>query len=189
MIGPKTATRLTFWLLEKPDDRISELMDVLEMLRDNVEICNNCFAFTRKGEQPCRICSSTDREPILCVVETQLDVFQMENSGAFKGYYHVLQGLISPLNGVTPEQLRIKELLDRLMTGRYEELLLALPPTLEGDMTSMYIAEKVKELNEDILVTRLGFGLPVGANLDYTDSLTLLKALENRKPFKPEEFS
>ncbi len=181
MIGPKTAQKLVFWLLADKS-RIKTLIDILEELREKVEPCKVCYSLTTKDKQPCDICMDNSREPILCLVAHPSDVLVFERAGVFRGYYHVLGGVISPLEGVGPETLRINELISRLSTGKYRELLIALPPTVEGDTTAFYILQLLKEKGIDIKVTRLAHGLPVGATIDYADTLTLAKALENRQP-------
>jgi len=182
LIGPKTATKLAFWIIEAPKSKVDKLLDTIRELKDSLEPCRQCFSLTVRGRQPCDICQDRSRQRSICVVESAMDVFHIESSGTYNGYYHVLQGLISPLEGIGPGELRIEELLQRLQKGNYDEVILALPPTVDGDMTSMYIAERIRERQLELTVTRLGFGLPVGSTIDYADSLTLAKALENRKP-------
>ena len=186
MIGPKTAQRLTFWLV-KEKEKIDEIMAALKDIRDRVEPCKVCFSLTLKDRQPCDICMDDTREPVLCVVANPSDVLIFEEYGIFRGYYHVLGGLISPLDGVGPESLRIEELINRLKSGKYKEVLFALPPTVEGDTTSFYIAKRIEGEGIKVRLSRLAHGLPVGAQLDYADTLTLVKALENRQPLNLEE--
>ncbi len=177
-IGEKTATRLAFHLLRVDRREVEQLADALRELRSAIRLCSQCLAFTT--DDPCRLCSDPRRDPdTLCVVERPADVVAIERTGSFRGRYHVLHGSLSPLDGVGPEQLRIGELLSRLQNGGVREVVLASNPTPEGEATALYLARLIKPLG--IRVTRIAHGLPVGADVEYADSVTLGKALEGRR--------
>jgi recombination protein RecR len=177
-IGEKTATRLAFHLLRVERREVEQLAEALRELRASIRLCSQCLAFT--AEDPCRLCSDPRRDPdTLCVVERPADVVAIERSGSFHGRYHVLHGSLSPLDGVGPEQLRIAELLARLQRGGVREVVVACNPTPEGETTAVYLAQLIKPLG--IRVTRIAHGLPVGADVEYADSVTLGKALEGRR--------
>jgi len=168
-------------------ERIKDIISVLKDIQERVEPCKVCFSLTVKEKQPCDICMDETREPVLCIVAHPSDVLIFEEYGIFKGYYHVLGGVISPLDGIGPEALKIEQLITRLKTGKYTEVLFALPPTVEGETTSYFIARRIEREGIKVRLTRLAHGLPVGAQLDYADTLTLAKALENRQPLSLEE--
>jgi len=179
-IGPKSASRLTFTLLQRPDAYITDLSNALTLLKENLHYCPRCFLITdQKGE--CVICQDLGREQaIVCVVETSLDVVAIEQSASFKGLYHVLGGALSPLEGLGPDQLHIKELLDRVKNEqKIRELIMATNPSLEGEATALYINDKLK--NTPVTVTRIARGLPIGGSLEYADEVTLARALEGRQ--------
>ena len=176
-VGPKTAQRLTFFLLKRPADEVNELSVALTELKTRIVHCTRCWNVTE--EVPCRICRDPARDArSLCVVEEPNDLLALERTGEFKGRYHVLLGALSPLDGIGPEELRLRELLGRLGDG-VQELILAMNPDLEGDATAMYVAKLVQPLG--IKVTRLARGLPVGGDLEYADEVTLTRALEGRR--------
>jgi recombination protein RecR len=177
-IGPKTAQRLTFHLLRAPDAEARTLAGALVAVRDQVVFCDRCFNIS---DQPlCPICRDPGRdETRLCVVEEPLDVLAIERTGEFKGLYHVLHGAISPMDGIGPEQLKIRELLERLRDGTVREVIMATNPNLQGEATSMYVSRLLQPLG--VKVTRLARGLPMGGDLEYADDLTLARALENRQ--------
>ncbi|MCG9968733.1 recombination mediator RecR [Pelotomaculum terephthalicicum JT] len=180
-IGPKTAQRLAFHLLNAPPDVALSLARALEEARTAIRYCSVCGNFT--DDDPCFICrDERRRRDVLCVVERPRDVVAMEKTRAFNGLYHVLHGAISPMDGVGPEQLRIKELFRRLEGGEVLELILATNPNVEGDATALYLAGLLKSLN--LKVTRIAHGLPVGADLEYADQITLSKSLEGRQEIK-----
>jgi recombination protein RecR len=182
-IGPKTAQRLTYHLLRAPDIEARGLAAALVAVRDEVVFCQICF--NNSAGPRCPICLDESREQDrVCVVEEPLDVLAIERSGAHRGAYHVLQGAISPIDGVGPDRLRIRELLDRVRLAAEEgqpiqEVILATNPTLEGEATAMYLAERLSGLVP--LVTRIARGIPVGGDLEYADEVTLVRALQGRR--------
>ena len=176
-IGHKTAQRLAFYMLDLNMEEIKEFTDSIINAKTNLKFCSKCYNIS--DTDPCNICSNPKRdESIICVVEEVRDVLAMERTHEFKGVYHVLHGSISPMNGVGPDDIRIKELLSRLMDGKVKEIILATNPRVEGEATSMYISKLVKPLG--IKVTRIARGIPIGGDLEYTDEVTLAKALEGR---------
>jgi recombination protein RecR len=180
-IGPKTAQRLAFYLLVAPAEVAADLAGAIGEARSTVRYCLVCGNFT--DEDRCLICRDERRgAEVICVVERPRDVVAMEKTRSFKGLYHVLHGAISPMDGVGPEQLRIRELLKRLESGVVKEIILANNPNVEGDATALYLAGLIKPLG--ISVTRIAHGLPVGADLEYADEITLGKALEGRREMK-----
>lgn len=180
-IGPKTAQRLAFHLLNAPAEVASNLARAVEEARSTVRYCSVCGNFT--DDDPCFICSDERRSrDILCVVEHPRDVVAMEKARSLRSGYHVLHGAISPMEGIGPEHLNIKNLLKRLEGGAVKEVILATNPDVEGDATALYLAGLIKPLG--LLVTRIARGLPVGADLEYADEVTLSKALEGRKEMK-----
>lgn len=178
-IGPKTAQRLTFYLLHVPEYEIEKFATSLTNLKSGTVICSICFTV---GEtDPCEICSDSARDQgLICVVEEPLDVLALEKSGKYKGVYHVLHGRIDPLNNLGPEEIYIKQLLDRVENGVVTEVVLATNPTMEGEATAMYIDKQIKGLNPSLLITRIGRGLPIGADIEYADEITLQRAMEGR---------
>lgn len=177
-IGPKTASRLTFYLLREPEGLAQALADALHGLHSGTVLCENCFNIAEQS--PCPICADPARDQaMICVVEEPLDVLAVERSGAYRGVYHVLHGALSPIDGVYPEKLRIAELVDRVRGSRPRELILATNPSLEGENTASYIYQQLQPL--DLKITRLARGLPVGGDLEYTDEVTLARALEGRR--------
>ncbi len=182
-IGPKSASRLTFYLLKQPEIDIQTFATALANLQKNIIYCANCFNMAESN--PCKICSDPQRnQNIICVVEDSLDVVAMDQIADIEGTYHVLGGVISPLDGVGPENLKIKELLDRLTKLSSPEIILATNPSLEGEATAMYIAKQLRESQfNHVKVTRIARGLPSGADLEYIDEYTLTKALEGRREY------
>jgi recombination protein RecR len=179
-IGPKTASRLTFYLLNAPDDVAQNLADALSELKNGIAYCQTCFNITGAGRQECEICSSSERDGrMVCVVEEPLDVLALERVGVYDGHYHVLHGALSPIEGVGPEDLRIRELLERVKGGKVQEIILATNPSMEGDATAMFLQQQLKRF--ELRVTRLARGLPVGGDLEYADQNTLLRALMGRQ--------
>jgi len=177
-IGPKSAARLTFYLLRAGEDQALDLAQALQDLKQRTRFCSECFNITE--DDPCVICQDNGRDPsLLCVVEEPLDVVAIERSRAFNGRYHVLHGAISPVEGVGPEDLRIAELVTRVEQGHFRELILATNPTLEGESTALYLQRRLAR--EGLRLTRLARGLPVGGDLEYTDEITLGRALEGRQ--------
>jgi len=176
-IGPKTAQRLTFHLLKQPEGAVRELAEALVDLKTRVVHCSRCFNVT--DEDPCRICASPARDPaVVCVVEEPNDLLAMERTGEYRGRYHVLLGALSPLEGVGPDELKVRELLLRIETDDVREVILATNPNVEGDATAIYLAKLLRPL--EVRVTRIARGLPVGGDLEYADEVTLARALEGR---------
>ena len=177
-IGPKTASRLTFYLLRRPPEQAEALADALRELKQKTLFCSICFNITE--QDPCPVCRDESRDrSIICVVEEPLDVLAIERTGEYRGLYHVLHGAISPVEGIGPDELRIDELLARLRAEPVQEVLLATNPNLEGEATAMYLARLIEPLG--VRVTRLARGLPVGGDLEYADSVTLGRALQGRR--------
>ena len=176
-IGHKTAQRLAFYMLDLSKEEIKEFTDSIINAKNNLKFCSKCFNIS--DTDPCNICSNPKRdESVICVVEEVRDVLAMERTHEYNGVYHVLHGSISPMNGVGPDNIKIKELLARLMDGKVKEIILATNPRVEGEATAMYISKLVKPLG--IKVTRIARGIPIGGDLEYTDEITLLQALEGR---------
>jgi recombination protein RecR len=177
-IGPKTASRLTFYLLRRPPEQALALAEALKELKQKVVFCTSCFNITETS--PCAVCSDEGRDrTTLCVVEEPLDVLAIERTGEYRGLYHVLHGALSPVEGIGPDELRIDELVARARARVVKEVLLATNPNLEGEATGMYIARLLQPLN--VRVTRLARGLPVGGDLEYADTITLSRALQGRQ--------
>ena len=177
-IGPKTASRLTYYLLRQPPDEANTLADALRDLKARTRFCEACFNITEAS--PCPICKSDERDrAIICVVEEPLDVLALERTRDYRGLYHVLHGTISPMDGIGPEDLKIRELLARVQAGSVREVILATNPSLEGENTAMFVHKKLAALS--VKVTRLARGLPVGGDLEYADEVTLSRALEGRR--------
>ncbi|MBE2197860.1 MAG: recombination protein RecR [Anaerolinea sp.] len=177
-IGPKSASRLTFYLLRGTDNLALDLATALQELKAHTRFCSICFNITEAD--PCVICGDEARDPtLLCVVEEPLDVVAIERSRAFNGRYHVLHGAISPVEGIGPEDLKIAELVGRVQQGAFKEIILATNPTLEGESTALYLQRRLTGVT--IKMTRLARGLPVGGDLEYTDEITLGRAVEGRQ--------
>lgn len=176
-IGHKTAQRLAFYMLDQSKEEIKEFTDSIINAKNNLKFCSICYNIS--DTDPCNICSNPKRDSsVICVVEDVKDVFAMERTHEYNGLYHVLHGSISPMNGIGPDDIKIKELLARLMDGKVKEIILATNPRVEGEATSIYISKLVKPLG--IKVTRIARGIPIGGDLEYTDEVTLAKALEGR---------
>jgi recombination protein RecR len=179
-IGPKTASRLTFHLLRAPDDLSGDLAEALYKLKTGTSYCQTCYNITVAGRTQCEICASSERDDhLICVVEEPLDVLALERTAAFNGKYHVLHGALSPIEGIGPEDLKIRELLDRVRIGSVHEIILATNPSMEGDYTAAYLRQQLLPLG--VRLTRLARGLPVGGDLEYADQNTLLRALSGRQ--------
>jgi recombination protein RecR len=179
-IGPKTASRLTFYLLRAPEDLAHSLSQALVSIKADTGLCEVCFNITQKDRPICEVCSSELRDcQVLCVVEEPLDVLAIEKTAGYNGLYHVLHGVLSPIEGIGPEDLKIKELYERLKANDFLEVILATNPSMEGDATAMYLHEHIAPIG--IRVTRLARGLPVGGDLEYADQNTLLRALSGRQ--------
>jgi len=182
-IGPKSATRLAFYLLNTPESFVAQISNDLIRLKQEIKICQNCFSVTEK--EVCDICTDTSRVKYqICVVERAIDVMAIENVGSFRGQYHVLGGVVNPLNHVGPDDLKIEELLERVSKLANEEkieVILATNPTMEGEATALYINKKLEGLGfVNLKVTRIGSGLPMGADLEFADQATLSRAMEGR---------
>jgi recombination protein RecR len=179
-IGPKTASRLAFFLLNAPADMAEDLAQALTELKTGTVDCPVCFNITAAGREECEICASSERDPgVVCVVEEALDVLALERTAGYQGRYHVLRGALSPIEGIGPEDLTIGQLVGRVRAGGVREIILATNPSMEGDATAMYIQQQVAGLN--VRVTRLARGLPIGGDLEYADQSTLLRALMGRQ--------
>lgn len=174
-IGNKTAARLAFYILNSSETETNEFIEAIVNAKKNLKYCSKCYNIT--DTDPCPICANSGRnKSIICVVEDVKDVVAMERTHEFKGVYHVLHGVVSPMNGIGPDDIKIKELLARLMDGQVKEIILATNPRVEGEATAMYLSKLIKPLG--IKVTRIAHGIPVGGDLEYTDEITLSKALE-----------
>jgi recombination protein RecR len=182
-VGPKTATRLAFYLLHVPQEDLEQFANSLTGLKSHTVLCSVCRNVTESD--PCEICSSPSRDKsLVCVVESPTDVLSVEKTGKFQGMYHVLHGAIDPLNNIGPDELYIADLLKRVGAGsEIGEIILAMNPNMEGEATAMYITRQVKSQNPDIKITRLAHGLPVGADIEYADEVTLTRALEGRREY------
>lgn len=177
-IGRKTAERLAYFVLNRDPSYAQSFAQALTELKQTLRWCRSCYNISE--QELCEICSRTNRrDNLLCVVEDAVNVNNIERSGSFDGFYHVLQGALSPMNGIGPDDLRLKELEARLDQGVVTEVILATNPTVEGEATAMYIADRLRP--RGIKVTRIAVGVPIGGNLDYTDEITMAKAIENRR--------
>ncbi len=177
-IGPKSASRLTFYLLRGTDNQALDLSVALQELKERTRLCSVCFNITE--DDPCPICSDDARDAgLLCIVEEPLDVLAIERARAYNGRYHVLHGAISPVEGIGPEELRVAELVQRVTDGNFREIILATNPTLEGESTALYLQRRL--VDQKVRLTRLARGLPVGGDLEYTDEITLGRAFEGRQ--------
>jgi recombination protein RecR len=179
-IGPKTASRLTFYLLRASDDIAQQLASALSELKNATSQCSVCFNITLAGQEICEVCADARRDDSsICVVEEPLDVLVIEQTGGFQGRYHVLHGVLSPIEGIGPENLKIKPLVERVNAGKIREVILATNPSMEGDATALYLRQQLA--SSGVRMTRLARGLPVGGDLEYADQSTLLRALAGRQ--------
>lgn len=177
-IGPKSAQRLAYYLVKQPIADVKKLAQALTDAKEQIRFCSLCSNLS--ALDPCELCANPARDPgLVCVVSEPKDLVAVERTKEYRGRYHVLQGLISPMDGVGPEQLKIKELVSRLHGDAVKEVILAIPPSIEGEATSLYLSRLIKPLG--VKVTRIAFGLPVGGDLEYADEMTLVKALEGRR--------
>lgn len=177
-IGPKSAQRMAFHLLKMPLSEVQRFSQVLVEAKENIHYCSICFNMS--ASNPCEICSDDRRDKsVVCVVAETKDLIAIEKTREYKGLYHVLQGTLSPLDGIGVEDIRIKELLTRVTDTNVNEVILALSPSVEGEATSMYITKLLKPFN--IKISRIAFGLPIGSDLEYADEITLAKAIEGRR--------
>lgn len=181
-IGPKTAARLTFYLLHVPQKQLEEFAQALSSLKKNTVLCSICYNISESD--PCPICLDTNRDKsVICVVEQPLDILAIEKAGRYKGVYHVLHGVINPLENIGPDEIYISPLIERVKKGKIKEVILATNPTMEGEATAMYIKNQFKVLNLKFKISRLGQGLPTGGDLEYADEMTLIQALEGRREY------
>lgn len=179
-IGPKSASRLAFYLLKAPDEVSLDLAKALETMKAQTGHCRLCFNITLAGEALCEICASSARsDATLCVVEEPMDVLAIERTAAYQGKYHVLMGVLSPIEGIGPDQIKIFPLLERLKEGQVKEVIIATNPSMEGDATALYLQQRIAPLG--IKVSRLARGLPVGGDIEYADQNTLQRALAGRQ--------
>lgn len=177
-IGKKTASRLAFHILRSSHPEARELAGAILDVKEKIRFCSVCFNLT--DEDPCQICRDGRRvQEVLCVVEGPNDLIAIENTGAYSGRYHVLHGAVSPLEGIGPEELKIKELAGRLQREKIEEVILATNPTVEGGATALYLTDLIRSMG--IKVTRIAYGVPMGGEIEYSDGMTLTKALEGRR--------
>ena len=180
-IGQKTADRLSFFLMRGSSERAKKLVDAILKVKEKIILCSKCHGITEIN--PCDICRDPNRDPcFVCVVEEPHDVYAMENMGHFKGVYHVLMGVISPLDGIGPEDLTIEALKEKVLKDGIQEIVLATNPDMEGESTAVYIAKILKPAN--IKITRIARGLPIGGDIEYADEVTLMKSLEGRTEMK-----
>jgi recombination protein RecR len=176
-IGPKTAARLVFHLLNRPRNEAQSLAEAILAVKDRVHFCSICYSLSE--QDPCEFCTDDRRDArVICVVAEAKDVYAIERTSAFKGRYHVLGGLISPMDGIGPAQLHVKELIERMAREEPGEIILATNPNAEGEATALYLSRLLQPLGS--IVSRLAYGLPIGGELDYADELTITKALEGR---------
>jgi recombination protein RecR len=180
-IGEKTGTRLAYFLLAAPQSVALELGEAILRLRSEVVLCEECFNLTQ--ESPCPLCRDPSRAPgVVCVVEEPADLASIEKSGVFRGRYHVLGGTLAPLDGIGPEGLRVAPLVERVRDGGIDEVIIATNPNPEGEATALYVAEQLSPY--EVQVTRIGYGMPIGGDLEYVDAVTVKKSLENRRQFR-----
>lgn len=183
-IGPKTAQRLTYYLLHVPQSQLDQFSQAVGNLKKNTKICTACFNVAETD--PCQVCDDQSRDQKkICIVEQPLDILAIEKSDAYQGLYHVLHGSISPLDNIGPDQLHIYDLIPRLKGDIIEEVIIATNPTMEGEATAMFITKLVRESypKKKLTISRLGRGLPTGADLEYADETTLTKAFEGRREY------
>ena len=176
-VGEKTATRYAFYILNASGEEIQSLISSVKAVKANLRLCSSCFHLT--DIDPCNICADMKRDhSVICVVETPLDLIAIEKGGNFRGLYHVLHGVLSPLDAIGPEDIRLAELVKRVRDGGVKEVVLALNPTVEAEATAGFIRDQIKDFG--VIVSRIAYGIPVGGSLEYTDPLTLTRALDNR---------
>ncbi len=177
-VGPKSAQRMAFYLLRMPRTEVEKFAQSMIDAKENTKTCEICFNLS--ATSPCEICTSSQRDKsTICVVAETKDLIAIEKTNEYKGLYHVLQGLISPMDGIGADDIRIKELLNRLTDENVREVILALSPSVEGEATSLYLSKLIKPFG--VKISRIAFGLPVGADLEYADEITIAKAIEGRR--------
>jgi recombination protein RecR len=183
-IGPKSAQRLVFHLLKRPDDECRSLAESIVQLKEKLRLCGVCNNVSHLD--PCRLCSDASRDRrLICVVEEPFNVLSIERSGGYRGLYHVLHGVISPINGIGPEELRIRNLLTRLSDGEAQEVIVATNPTADGEATALYLSRLLKPLG--IQISRIALGIPVGSDIEYVDGLTISRALSGRRGYSERD--
>ena len=181
-IGRRSAERLAFHILQMDKARVGVLSDAILRVKTSIVTCSICFNVAESN--PCPICADSSRKrDILCVVESESDIMAFEKSAAFKGLYHNLRGRLSPLKGITADDLTVRQLLERLHTGKFKEIIIATNPDVEGDATALYLSKVLQPFN--LVVSRIGFGLPIGGSLEYADEMTIKLAIEGRQKLKP----
>jgi recombination protein RecR len=179
-IGPKSASRLAFYFLRADESLSSELAEALTGLKEKIAYCSECFNITEAGRELCEICENPKRDgSVICVLEDALDVLALERTGAYQGRYHVLQGVLNPIEGIGPDDIKIRPLIERVARGGIREVILATNPSMEGDTTAMYLQQQLRSTS--VHITRLARGLPMGGDLEYADQNTLLRALQGRQ--------
>jgi recombination protein RecR len=179
-IGSKSAQRLVFHLIRRPNEDCQKLAEAVSQLKASLVLCSTCHDITEVD--PCRICSNSNRDSkVICVVEEPCNILSIEKTGVYNGYYHVLHGAISPIDGIGPDDLKLENLYERLKENNVEEVIVATNPTSEGETTALYLSKLIKPL--DIQLSRIASGIPVGADLEYTDTVTLSRALSGRQKF------
>jgi recombination protein RecR len=179
-IGPKTASRLAFYLLRSTDEVADDLANALQNLKNSISQCSECFNFTLTGQELCEVCASPERDAsLICVVEEALDALALERTAGYHGRYHVLHGALSPIEGIGPDDLKIQQLIERVKGGQVKEIIIATNPSMEGDATALYLSQQLQPYG--LKVTRLARGLPMGGDLEYADQSTLLRALSGRQ--------
>ncbi|MFC1501147.1 recombination mediator RecR [Elusimicrobiota bacterium] len=177
-VGPKMAERLSYYILKSPGSEVKKFLESILKARDTIKLCSVCFNMSEKD--PCPICDNNERdESVLCVVETPQDLLAVSKVKDYSGLYFVLGGALSPLDAIGPEDIRVKQLINRLEKGKISELIIATDTDTQGETTALYLAERIKPLG--LKVTRLGYGLPVGGDLEYADEITISRALEGRR--------
>ena len=177
-IGEKTATRLAFYILNSSKKEASELAGSIIDVKEKISFCSMCFNFS--DIDPCKICGDERRgDKTICVVEDSADFLAIEKTGKYRGKYHLLQGVLSPLDGISPQEIRVKELIQRLRLKNVQEVILAMNPSVEGEITAVYLTKLIKPM--EIKVTRIAYGIPMGGDIEYTDRDTLSRALEGRR--------
>jgi len=181
-IGPRSAQRLAFYLLRLPQKGLDELSKAIGDLKQKTKKCNKCGVIAES--EVCAVCEDKNRDKrVICVMEESLDVFALEQSGTYQGKYHVLGGVIAPLNNVGPDQLNMESLFSRIKKDEIREVILATNPTIEGEATAMYLKRKIENLKRSIKMTRLGQGMPIGGSVQFADEVTLVQAMEGRREF------
>jgi len=179
-VGPKTAERLAFFMLKENDEDVNSFASAIKELKTNLKFCKICFNIDET--EICKICSDTNRDQnIICIIENSLDLIAIEKSGIYKGLYHVLHGVLSPIDGIGPKDIKIDELIQKVASKEIDELIMALNPTMEGEATCSYIKNQIDQLERPIKISRIAKGLPTGSNIEYADNTTLQNALQGRQ--------